>query len=181
MECKARGGYCWKKVEGPKFKEYWWIVMVLILIAFLFLVLSVPEGTSADQILLISFLVLPFEMLIHEGFHMASYRRRIDPKRIGLKFGIMPYVSVKGGLPYKILRDGCAASLYTPGLCAATAFVACILGVNEILPYALILMVASCAGCMGDLYWLWHTRKIGAHGRYFDRGRRLDVVWKKEG
>lgn len=115
---------------------------------------------------------LPFRGTIHEGRKRIFYIRKYWLVLSG-------YYRVTGPLSYRILRRALLGPLWLTACLLALGLVGSLVLAGWWLPLMLTFAVVSVADMLHDVYWVVQTGRIGEHGKYWDNGRELEVVWKE--
>lgn len=89
------------------------------------------------------------------------------------------YYRVAGSLRYQIMTRALLGPSLFVLLSIAAGWIGNFFLPGWWLPLCLTMAVVGIIDMTTDLYWYLQIRKIGAKGRYWDKGRELHIVWKQ--
>ncbi len=165
--------------------------LALILLA-IWLYSEIPASPSrpAYFVLIYLFALLVYLNLgvwLHEQAHCLAYRGTVHAQQVQITY-VRKYLLILGGfyrvrgpLDYGIIQRALLGPLYlTLGLLLA-GLIGSLLLPGWWLPLLLSFVVISLIDMLHDLYMVSQIRRIGPAGKYWDRGKDLEVVWRPSG
>jgi hypothetical protein len=189
---KERSGYRWMRI-GFASDRFSILVKLgstftLIILA-IWAYLEIPATEWRWAIFLVIYLVsailyLNFGVWLHEQLHCLGFSGSIHAKKAHITYErkhllvLSGHYRVEGGISYQIasrallgplllsiglLVVGCLGSLVLPGWW---------------MPLMLSMVIASLMDMIHDFYMYSQIRLIGDKGKYWDRGKVLEVVWR---
>ena len=164
--------------------------MLALLGLAIWMFLEIRQAGMRPAIILVIYLVaallyMNLGVWLHEQLHCLAFRGTVHAARTHVtyvrKFWLVlgGFYRVRGGLSYNVISRALLGPLYfTLGL-LAIAFLGSLVLPGWWLPLLLSLAVFSLLDMLHDLYMYTRIRRIGSQGRYWDRGKELEVVWRE--
>jgi len=121
---------------------------------------------------------------IHEQLHCLAFRGTKDKNRAYIVYKrkyiltLSGYYRVIGAIDYQIMRRALLGPVILVVSLMAIGWLGTYLLPGWWLPILATFAVAGVLDMTHDLYMYSQIRWIGGKGRYWDRGRELEVVWK---
>ncbi len=151
--------------------------------------LELPETAWRLPALLAIYLVAGMIYLnpgvwLHEQLHCVAFHGALPAGRVRITYlrkhlvMLNGYYSVSGPLNYRIMSRALLGPLYATFGLVVVAVLGSLVLPGWWLPLMLSLAVISLLDMLHDFFMYSQVRRIGARGRYWDRGRFLEVVWK---
>ena len=189
---RARSGYRWMRIgfapDKPALLMKSASLLALTLLA-IWVYLEIPAGTGRWAIFLLIYLAsaglyLNLGVWLHEQLHCLAVRGTIHARQAHITYErkhflvLSGYYRVMGGLSYALASRGLLGPLWlTLGLLLAGCIGSLVLP-GWWLPLALSLVVVSLLDMLHDFYMYLKIRSIGKKGKFWDRGKVLEAVWK---
>lgn len=119
---------------------------------------------------------------LHEQFHCLAYKSTphavlIFYERKYLLF-LRGHYRVKGGINYTIMTRALLGPLLLSVSLIGFGLLGHLFLPSWWLPYLMIMALFSLIDMMHDFYMYSQIRAIGNQGKYWDRGKYLELVWK---
>lgn len=163
------------------------VLALIVLAIWLYRVLPASPWRPVYFVLIYLIAVLIYLNLgvwLHEQAHCLAYRGTVHAKGVRITY-VRKYLLILGGfyrvrgpLDYRIMQRALLGPLYlTAGLLLA-GVVGGLLLPGWWLPLLLSFVVISLIDMLHDLYMVSQIRRIGRPGKYWDRGKDLEAVWR---
>lgn len=191
---KQRAGYHWARIgfatrgfERPVRVAAWLALMLLAVWLYLELP-DTPWRLIAVPVLygLAALLYLNLGVWLHEQLHCLAFRFSGRIKQTRIMYGrrnplvLTGHYAVQGPLDYQLASRALLGPLILSGSLLLVGIAGYLLVPGWWLPLVLSFFVVSLLDMMHDLYMVARIRMIGDGGRFWDRGKFLDVVWRDE-
>ena len=151
---------------------------------------AIPDTRWRIEILLASYLAIALVYMnlgvwLHEQLHFWGFKGMEKKRNANIVYIrkhlllLSGYYHVTGSLKYRTMVQ----ALLGPILLALFSIVIGVVGSWYLpdgwLPLMMTISVMGMVDMITDLYWYTKIRKIGTKGKYWDRGRELNIVWKE--
>ncbi len=189
---KQRAGYHWARIgfatrefERPVRLAAWFALMILAI----WLYLELPDITwrlIAVPVVygLAALLYLNLGVWLHEQLHCLAFRFSGRIKQTHIVYErrnplvLTGHYAVQGSLDYPLASRALLGPLILSVSLLLVAIAGWLFLQSWWVPLVVSLFVVSLLDMMHDLYMVARIRPIGDRGRYWDRGKFLDVVWR---
>ncbi len=189
---KQKLGYSWMRIgfANARFSNFMKLISLLALIILaVWVYLELPDTEwrllNFVVIYLISvILYMNIGVWLHEQLHCLGYRGTVNEKQTNIVYErkyiltLSGHYRVKGAIEYQVQRRALLAPLLLSLALLVVGEIGSLALPKWWLPLLLSIFVASLLDMIHDFYMYSQIRLIGPKGKYWDRGRELEVVWK---